>query len=81
MTRDEVIKLAKEAFESRANREQDNFEEEMALQDAFGEMIDSLPGSLRSKAKKMGVSAAHLSDVARGKRAVTQNIIDRLESL
>jgi hypothetical protein len=47
----------------------------------FKQEYHSKLGTLRGKAKIMGISASHLSDVLKGKRGITERLVDGLAKL
>ncbi len=47
----------------------------------FKEELDSRPGSLRDKAKRMGVSHSRLWDASNGRRSLDLTLVKSLENL
>jgi len=48
---------------------------------AVSEFVQERDGSLREKAKRMGISVPYLADIVNGNRSISSNILEKIELL
>ncbi len=77
----EVFRLHRELNAIRATAESEIAMKEQALSGAVWVFVSTHPDSLRGLARRMSISAPYLSDIANGRRKVSDEIIQKLGKL
>ena len=78
---DRVLAIARQLQQARLKQAETVKALEEKLTVAVWEQLEGVPGSLRSKARRMGISVPYLCDIVHGRRGVSDAVLEKLKGL